>query len=192
MEHSIGSDLVVEGTEPEIGDLKVAVFVEEEVFRLEIAVEDAAGVAVADGGDELLEELAGLVLRAATVFGYFGEQLAALGELEDEEDLGFGGEDLDEADDVGVTEATEDGHFAGDVVCLVRLGDSRFGDDFDGDARRRVVVVGGGGGGGARKGASVVDFGEGATAEEAAKLVLVEDNLLRVWIRIRHLENFSS
>ena len=40
-----------ESGESEVGDFEVAVFVQEEVFRLEVAVVDAAAVAEVDGGD---------------------------------------------------------------------------------------------------------------------------------------------
>ncbi|CAG7900700.1 unnamed protein product, partial [Brassica rapa] len=40
--------------------------------------------------------------------GDLGEELAAFGEFHDEEDLGFGGEDLREVHDVGVTQAVHD------------------------------------------------------------------------------------
>ena len=63
MQEPVGSDLLLDGGESEIGDFQVAVLVEEEVFRLEIAVEDAARVAESDDGDELLEVL------SAEIFG---------------------------------------------------------------------------------------------------------------------------
>lgn len=44
-------------SETEVTDFEVAVFVDEEVLRLEIAVEDTVGVAVSDSGEELVCEL---------------------------------------------------------------------------------------------------------------------------------------
>ena len=63
MQEPVGSNLLLDGEESEIGDFQVAVLVEEEVLRLEIAVEDAARVAESDDGDELLEVL------SAEIFG---------------------------------------------------------------------------------------------------------------------------
>ena len=48
VQEPVGSDLLLDGGESEIGDFQVAVLVEEEVLRLEIAVEDAARVAESD------------------------------------------------------------------------------------------------------------------------------------------------
>ena len=48
VQEPVGSDLILDGGESEIGDIQVAVLVEEEVLRLEIAVEDAARVAESD------------------------------------------------------------------------------------------------------------------------------------------------
>ena len=107
MEEAVGSDLVGEGAEPEIGDFQIELIVEEEILWLEITVKDAAGVAVTNGGDKLVEVAAAEILGEPAL-GDLGEELAAFGEFHDEEDLGFGGEDLREAHDVGVTQAVHD------------------------------------------------------------------------------------
>lgn len=44
-------------SEAEIADFEVSVFVDEEVLRFEIAVEDAVGVAVANAREKLVREL---------------------------------------------------------------------------------------------------------------------------------------
>ncbi|KAK9087430.1 hypothetical protein Syun_029824 [Stephania yunnanensis] len=69
-----------------------------------IAVEDAARVAILDGGDKLVEVPTAKIFGESAL-GEPGEELAALEELHGEEDLGLGGEDLVELDDVGVREA---------------------------------------------------------------------------------------
>ncbi|KAG0481122.1 hypothetical protein HPP92_011980 [Vanilla planifolia] len=56
VEESVGPNLVWEGREAKIGNLKIAVLVDQKVLELEVAVEDAAGVAIPDRGHELLEE----------------------------------------------------------------------------------------------------------------------------------------
>lgn len=54
----VGAEGDAEGaSETEVADLEVAVFVDEEVLGLEIAVQDAVGVAVADSEEELVAEL---------------------------------------------------------------------------------------------------------------------------------------
>ncbi|KAK3006603.1 hypothetical protein RJ639_016498 [Escallonia herrerae] len=141
---AVGSDLTGDGTEPEIRHLQIAVFVEEEVFRFQVSVVDSAGVAVSDGGDELLKVLAAEIF-AEFAFGDLGEELAALDELHDE--------DFEELDDVGVTQAAHDGYLALDVGHQARAYDLLLVDDFDGDAQAGLDVPG------------VVDLGEGAAAE---------------------------
>jgi hypothetical protein len=72
------------------------------------------GVAEADGGDELLEVPArGVLLEAA--LGDAREELPAADELHGEVDLGPGGHDLEEADDVGAAHVAKDGDLALDV-----------------------------------------------------------------------------
>lgn len=44
-------------SEAEIADFEVSIFVDEEVLRFEIAVEDAVGVAVANSREKLVREL---------------------------------------------------------------------------------------------------------------------------------------
>ncbi|KAI6697826.1 hypothetical protein NL676_017945 [Syzygium grande] len=95
VEQAVGPDLVSDSTKAEDGHLEVACVVEEEVLGLEAMVEDTTGVAVADGKDHWE------VLREAAP-GDFGEELATLGELHDNLDLGTGGEDLDQGDDEGI------------------------------------------------------------------------------------------
>jgi len=90
-----------EGAEAEVGDFEVAVLVEEEILRLEVAVEDAAAVAEVDGGDELLEVEARRLLSEAAA-GDLVEELAAAHELHGDVDLGLAGHDLVELHDAGV------------------------------------------------------------------------------------------
>lgn len=94
-EQAVGPDLVSDSTKAEDGHLEAACVVEEEVLGLEAMVEDTTGVAVADGKDHWE------VLREAAP-GDFGEELATLGELHDNLDLGTGGEDLEQGDDGGI------------------------------------------------------------------------------------------
>jgi len=91
--------VVGEGGESEVGDLEVAVFVEEEVLRLEVTVVDAAAVAEVDGGYQLLEVESGDVLLQST-FGDLVEELSAAHELHGDVDLGLAGHDFVKLHDV--------------------------------------------------------------------------------------------
>jgi hypothetical protein len=151
-------ELVGDHREAEVGDLEVTALVDEEILGLEVAVEDAVGVAEADDGDELLEVPArGVLLEAA--LGDAREELPAADELHGEVDLGPGGHDLEEADDVGVAHAVEDGDLALDVRDEA-VAQGLLVEHLDGDGLVGVVDV-----------ASVVQLGEGAVDEQAAQLV---------------------
>ena len=63
--------LVVDIAQPEVNELDVAEVVDEDVRGLDVAVRAADAVEVADGGDELLEELAGLGFVEAGVSGAY-------------------------------------------------------------------------------------------------------------------------
>jgi len=72
VEEAVGSDLIGKSAESEIRDLQIELLVEEEILRFEITVKDAAGVAISDGGDELLEITTAKIL-AEPALGDFGE-----------------------------------------------------------------------------------------------------------------------
>jgi len=95
------AEVLGEGAETKVGDFKVAVLVEQEVLRLEVAVVDATAVAEIDGGDELLEVEARRLLSEAAA-GDLVKELAAAHELHGDVDLGLAGHDLVELHDVGV------------------------------------------------------------------------------------------
>ena len=65
VEAAVVAERVRECGEAEVGDLEIAVAIEEDVLRLGIAVRDAARVAVGERGDELHEDAALGVLREA-------------------------------------------------------------------------------------------------------------------------------
>lgn len=161
VEKPIGVELIGDGRESEIGDLEIAALVDEEVLGLEVAVEDAPCVAEADGGDELLEVPSRDVLLEAAL-GDAREELPAADVLHDEVDLGLGGHDLEEADDVGVAHAAEDGDLALDVWDEAVAEGLLLVEHLDGDGLAGVGVAG------------EVDLGEGAVAEEPAQLVAAE------------------
>ena len=90
--------------EAKVCDDDVAIAVEEEVLELEIAVDDLLGVDVADAGDELGEELAGVLFLEVAVGEDVVEELAARGVVEDDADVLVCLDDVVEADDVRVLE----------------------------------------------------------------------------------------
>nr|GME08793.1 Os05g0514250 [Ipomoea batatas] len=85
----------------------VPILVEQQVLRLEIAVVDAAGVTVTDGGDELLKVLTAEILTEPP-FSHLREQLPAFRELHHEIDLRLGSENFQEAHDMMVAQPAHD------------------------------------------------------------------------------------
>ena len=104
------------------------------------------------------------VVREAAAAGELGEELAATGEVDDEVDLGLGGEDLVDFEDVGVVVEAAHGvdltHDAGLHGGVHRLG------LVDGLHGYRGAV---------EEGARLVDLSEVAAAEETRELVLGQD-----------------
>lgn len=182
-----GAEVLVgvgERAEPEVREPEVAALVEEEVLRLDVAMEHAEGVRVRHRGGQLREQAArrGLVVVAAAAAVERGQDAAAAGELEDEVDGGAGGEHVEERHHVRVAaHAAERGDLPLHLHAPPRRG-GRLGR-----AARRVVVRlllladGLDGDVGARAGvARAVHLGGGALAEHAAELVPALQDLLRV------------
>lgn len=158
VEEAVGVELVGDGGEAEVGDLEVAVLVDEEVLGLEVAVEHAARVAEPDGGDELLEVAPRGVLLEPPL-GDAAEQLPAADELHHEVDLGLGGHHLEQPHDVGVADAAEDGDLPLDVRDEAVPHRLLLVEHLD---RDRLPGI---------RAPRLVHLGEGAVAEEAAELV---------------------
>lgn len=159
MEHPVRADLVAHSAEAEVRDLEVTVVIEEEVLRLEVAVEDATGVTVADRGNELVEVAAADILAEPTI-GNPGVELAALGELHDEVDPGASGEHLEEAQCVGVAEPPHDRDLPLDVGRESALHNLLLVHRLDGHALPRPHVPG------------VVHLGERPPAQQSPHLIL--------------------
>ena len=79
--------------ETEVGNLDVQVVVEQNIFWLEIPVNNLELVAVFDAGHDLLEEPTGDWLSHASIRDDVLEQFTA-GEFEDDDDVGGGGDDF--------------------------------------------------------------------------------------------------
>jgi len=93
---------LVHVTETEVDNLECLVVVEQQVLGLEVTVAHAALVQVLDARDQLLVELARLLLLQTRVPHDVVEQLAAVGVLHDHEELLLGLDDLVQLDDVVV------------------------------------------------------------------------------------------
>ena len=159
VEQAVGTELVGDGGESKVGYLEVPTVVDEEVLGLEVPVEDAAGVAEAHGGDELLEVAARVVLPESAL-GDAGEELAAADELHDEVDLSLGGHDLEQVHDVRVADAAQHGDLALDVRDEPALDGLLLVEHLDGNAVPGADVP------------REVHLREGAVPQEAPQLVL--------------------
>jgi hypothetical protein len=149
----------------EVGDLDAVIGVEEDVLRLDVAVRDAAGVAVGEHDGKLHEHATRGVLGEAAPRerGEPGEEVATRRELHDEVDLGVCGEDLVEEEHVGVAELAHGGDLAEHVRCHAhRAHDLGLVEHL----RRHGLA--------AADGASKVDLGERVAAQQTAELVLAE------------------
>uniref|UniRef100_A0A5F8GE35 Uncharacterized protein n=1 Tax=Monodelphis domestica TaxID=13616 RepID=A0A5F8GE35_MONDO len=95
--------------EPEVGQLDVEVFVEEEVLALEVSVDDVQVVAVLDGRGQLLELLPGVVFVQGSPGLDELQQVSLDPELHDDVDLAVGRlEDLVGLDDGAVVQHCQD------------------------------------------------------------------------------------
>jgi len=120
-------------------------------------VEHPARVAELHRGNQLLEVLSGNFFLQPSL-GDLVEKLAAAYELHDEVDLGFGGHNFEELDDVGVANAAEDGDLALDVGHQTALEDLFLVYDLDGHSFSGFDVPG------------VVNLREGSVPQEFSQL----------------------
>lgn len=156
-----------DGRETKVGDFKVVVGVEEEVMGFDVSVEDATCVAVEEGRDELMEIATGGGFRelGSAVVKDLGKEIPAGGKIHDEIDLGSGGHELMEMNDVGMGKAAHGGDLGDDAIGETSTDDLSFVQDFDGD----LGAVG--------EGLSLVDLGKASAAEEMADLVLSDEDI---------------
>lgn len=107
--------VVLHCAEAEIGNLEIAMRVQQEVFRLEVAVVDLVLVTVVYSVDELTEISAGQGLFQAAVGFYEGEEIPPRGEVHDEVNTRTGDHYVVQANNVGVGECAKNAHFATNV-----------------------------------------------------------------------------
>jgi hypothetical protein len=103
--------------ETEVGNLDVQVVVEQDVFWLEIPMNNLELVAVFDAGHDLLEEPTGNWLSHTPVCDDVLEQFAT-GEFEDDNDVGGGGDHFVSGYEVGISKCREWGAKGGENIQL--------------------------------------------------------------------------
>ena len=116
--------------ESEIDDLQVSPPVQQQVLALEVAMDDAALVAVLDAVAKLLVPDARLLFRDALDLPYGAEQISAGGLLHDDVDARVRLDRLQEDDDVRVLEDLDDVELARQKLLEVVLRRLPLGDDF--------------------------------------------------------------
>ncbi len=114
-EHSIAFRTGHGGGEAEVGELDVALSVEEQVLQLEVAVADVAGVEFVESYQHLAEELSGNLLGQAASYLDEVEDIAMRAVLEHLDPLGFVGAAV-AADHGGALDELV--HFKNEVVVL--------------------------------------------------------------------------
>lgn len=117
-----GNDLIGEGVDgdaegprkTEIGEFELALVVDEQVLRFQVAVEDAVFVAESDALQELVHEgFDGHVVELAALAARIHEFLEVLVHVfEDEHEFVLGVDDIVEGDDVFMLELFHEGDFA--------------------------------------------------------------------------------
>nr|GMC95430.1 hypothetical protein CR513_38752 [Ipomoea batatas]GME11963.1 hypothetical protein CR513_38752 [Ipomoea batatas] len=160
MEPAVGSGLILHRTQPEIRHLQVPLLVQQQILGLEVAVVNAAGVTVINGGDQLLEILTAEIF-AESALSNLPEKLPSLGVLHDSVHLSPGSEDFVEAHDMRVTQAAHDRNLPHDVTGETSF--TLFADGFNRHVLPRWDDPG------------VIHLGGGPTTEDLAHLVLVEE-----------------
>ena len=108
--------LGLEGGHAEVGDFDVVLVVEEQVFWLEVPVDNAQGVAVGYTDDDLAEVGDGLGLGQRSALYEQVEQLALLGVLEDHVQVVIGLPDIVETQHIRMIEQLHDDNLALDAV----------------------------------------------------------------------------
>jgi len=107
--------------ETEVGNLHVQVLVEQDVFWLEIPVNNLELVAVFDTGHDLLKEPTSNWLSHASIRDDVLEKFAP-GEFEYDDDVGGGGDNLVSGYGIGLSESREMGTKGGEDIQLDDVG----------------------------------------------------------------------
>ncbi len=99
----------------EVGNNDIAVPIQKQVLKLQIAMDDALLMEVSNTRYELSEQTTCGVVLKITVVENVIKELAAGGVLEDDTDVLIGLDHLVETDDVWVRDLAKDGNFAVDL-----------------------------------------------------------------------------
>mmetsp|Transcript_51914 Transcript_51914/g.110318 ORF Transcript_51914/g.110318 Transcript_51914/m.110318 type:complete len:289 (-) Transcript_51914:16-882(-) len=123
--HGLGRDVVHDAflAQTEVGNLDVAISIQEHVFRLQISVDDSQAVQVGDRAGGLGDVEASTALAEAARSAEMVEQLTAWAELHDHVELLGGLEGVVEGDDEGVGDGFQDTSLGLRVLHLVSFDD---------------------------------------------------------------------
>ena len=105
---------LVEVSQAEVDELEVEIRVNQNVARLDVSMGASYGVQVLDSADQLLEELAGFLLRELVLGLDIGAQLSLLCVLHHKEEVLVGFDDFVQFDDVGMVHLAQNRYFPPD------------------------------------------------------------------------------
>lgn len=123
--------LFVRVGETEVDQLQVLLVVEQQILRFQVAMHDAQLVQVLNRALDLLEVLAGFLLRELLLLDDVVEEFAPRHVLHDEEKLVGRFDDLEELDDVGVADHLQDLDLSRDALHVGLLHDFFLLQDFN-------------------------------------------------------------
>lgn len=107
---------------PEVDDLDVSIFTDENIFDLEVSVDNAVPVTVVESAGDLTAELAGLLLLQLAMGNDIVKHLAAIDVLAEHVPMVVGAHNVSHTTDVGMAQERDDGCLSGgpDFLRLVR------------------------------------------------------------------------
>jgi hypothetical protein len=108
--------------EPKVDDLDVAILADEDIFNLEVAVDDAIPMAVVEGAGDLAGEFAGLFLLEFAVGDDVVEHLTSVDKLEEHVPVIVGPNDISQAADMRMVQESHDGSLARGADLLGMIG----------------------------------------------------------------------
>jgi hypothetical protein len=132
---------LVDARQAEVGDHGAAA-VEDDVVRLEVAVQDPGGVRRAQAGEQLQRDRARLVDRERTGAREAGRQRLAAEELHGVEELAGSRAQVEDAADAGVGDAPGELDLALEARRCRRAGRDGRADSLERDRRRELAILG--------------------------------------------------
>jgi hypothetical protein len=110
--------------------------IEEQVFRLQVSMHDAKFMEVFNAADDLLEKFACLWFLELLLLHDVVKEFTSTHELHNQEELFRGLDDLEQLDNVGMSDHLEDVNFTRDALDICVTNDFRLFKNFDGDLRK--------------------------------------------------------